>query len=152
MTMFDPFREIEALRRDIDHAFGDGFRMMPRFRFGFLPGRAARQYPLVNLYDEGENILVEALMPGVEPDQMDVTVVGNLLTLSGQKPGLGNLSPERIHRNERAGGRFMRTISLAAEVERDQVSAEYKHGLLLLKMPRAESSKPRRVLVQAGSQ
>ena len=151
MAALDPFRELEALRREIDRAFTSAG--LGPFRAGglaFLPGRGARQYPLVNLHDDGQNFYIEALAPGVEPDKLEVTVVGNTLTIAGQKPGPADLAPERIHRSERAAGRFVRTVELPTAVEPEQVSAEYKHGLLLLTLPRAESAKPRRVTVQAS--
>ena len=154
MTMWDPSREFQALRSDFDrsHAGNVGTSgSPPRWRFAFLPGRAARMYPLVNLHDDGENFFVEALMPGVDPDKVEVTVLGNGLTISGQKTPVGDVADERVHRMERAAGRFMRTIQLPTEIERDRVSAEYRNGLLLLTLPRAEASKPRRVQIQTGT-
>jgi HSP20 family protein len=153
MTMWDPYRELQALRREFDRAFASDAGTSgspPRWRFAFLPGRAARMYPLVNLHDDGENFFVEALMPGVDPDKVEVTVLGNSLTISGQKTPVGDVADERVHRMERAAGRFMRTIQLPTEIERDQVNAEYRNGLLLLTLPRSEASKPRRVQIQAG--
>jgi HSP20 family protein len=135
--MWDPIRDFQAL---------------PRWRLAFLPGRSARQYPLVNLHDDGDDVYIEALMPGVEPQGVEVTVVGSTLTLSGHKPGPRDLAQERIHRNERAAGRFMRTVQLPVEIDRDRTVAEYRNGLLLLKMPRPESSKPRRITIQESNQ
>ena len=151
MAVSDPFREIEAFRREIDRVFGE-IGLSPSGRpasLAFLPGRAARQYPLVNLHDDSDRFYVEALAPGVEPDKLEVTVVGNTLTLAGEKRGLAGVAPERIHRSERAAGRFVRTVELPAEVDASKVSAEYKQGLLLVTLPRAESARPRRVSVRA---
>jgi HSP20 family protein len=151
MATLDPFRELEALRREVDRAFASaGLGPFRTGRLAFLPGRGARQYPLVNLHDDGENVYVEALAPGVRPDKFEVTVVGSTLTIAGEKPGSTDVAPERMHRTERAAGRFMRTVELPTQVEPDQVSAQYKHGLLLLTLPRAESARPRRVTVQAS--
>ena len=153
MTISDPIRELQALRREFDRAFGGdtgGSSSASRWRFAFLPARSARMYPLVNLHDDGENFFVEALMPGVEPDKIEVTVLGNGLTISGQKIPPGDIADERVHRMERAAGRFMRTIQLPTEVERDQVNAEYRNGMLFLTLPRSEASKPRRVQIQTG--
>ena len=120
------------------------------WRRAFLPGRAARLYPLVNLYDDGAAFTVEALAPGVDPAGLDVTVAGTTLTIAGEKPGPAGVPPERIHRSERAAGRFVRTVELPTEVDADGVSAQYRNGLLLVSVPRAESAKPRRVAVQAS--
>jgi HSP20 family protein len=151
MAVWDPFREFEELRREIDRAFEQaGVGFFPRWRLAFLPGRAARLYPLVNVFDDGETVTVEALAPGVEPDTFDVTVVGSTLTIAGEKGGVGDVPPERLHRSERAAGRFVRTVELPAEVDPAKVTAQYRNGLLLLALPRAEAVRPRRITVQAG--
>ena len=147
MAVWDPFGEFERLRQELDRAAGRFGVRSPRL--AFLPGRAARQYPLVNLYDDGTNFQLEALAPGVDPAALEVTVVQNRLTLSGEKRSAGDVAPERLHRVERAAGRFVRTIDLPAEVEADRVEAQYRNGLLTLTLPRAETAKPRRVTVQA---
>ena len=148
MAVWDPFLELERLRREIDRATGELTSRPPGSRFAFLPGRAARQYPLVNVADDGENFYVEALAPGIDPSELDVTVVRQTVSIAGEKPGLPGVPPERVHRVERAAGRFLRTIELPAEVDANQVQAQYRQGLLLLTLPRAEAARPRRVTVQ----
>jgi len=151
MAVWDPFREMETLRREIDRAFeAAGASPSRTSRQAFLPARGARQYPLVNLYDDGESFHVEALAPGVQPGDIDVTVVGNKLTIAGQKPGPTDVAPERLHRSERAAGRFMRTVELPSDVDQTKVTADYRHGLLALTLPRVESAKPRRINVHAS--
>ncbi len=149
MAAWDPFAEFDRLRQELDRAAGRAGELRPLRRLAFLPGRAARQYPLVNVHDDGENFYVEALAPGVDPAQLDITVVQNRLTISGEKRGPADITPERVHRVERAAGRFVRTVDLPVEVEADKVEAQYKNGLLKLTLPRAAATKPRRVSVQA---
>jgi HSP20 family protein len=148
MAHWDPFIEIERLRQEFDRAASRVGGMRPLHRFAFLPGRAARQYPLVNIHDDGESFQVEALAPGVDPDQLEITVVQNRLTIAGEKRGAGDIAPERVHRVERAAGRFVRTVELPAEVDPERVDAQYRTGLLKLTLPRAAASRPRRVTVQ----
>jgi HSP20 family protein len=150
MAGVDPFLALERVRRDLEQAFGDAAPAGRAWRRAFLPGRAARLYPLVNLYDDGEAFTVEALAPGVDPARLDVTVVRNTLTIAGEKPGPAGVPAERIHRSERAAGRFVRTVELPAEVDADGVTAQYRNGLLLVSVPRAASARPRRVTVQAS--
>ena len=152
MAVFDPFRDMEALRQEIDRAFQEAglAAVGGRGRQAFLPGRGARQYPLVNIYDDGHAFRVEALAPGVDPATLDVTVVRNTLTIAGEKAGLKDIPAERIHRSERAAGRFVRTVALPTEVDPDKVGAQYRNGLLLLTLPRAESARPRKIAVQAS--
>ncbi len=101
-----PFQEIDALRREIDRAFEEfGLETGPSFRVAFLPGRLARGYPLMNLHEDADNLYVEAMAPGVDPDSLNLTVVRNTLTISGEKKRApGDIKPEAFHREERAGG------------------------------------------------
>jgi HSP20 family protein len=152
MAMWDPFQEMESLRREVDRAFEEA-GLGPtgrRGRLAFLPGRAARRYPLVNLYDTGDAFVVEALAPGLDPAKIDLSVLRNTLTIAGEKIGPQGVAPERVHRTERAAGRFLRTVELPTEVDPDRVSATYKNGLLTVTVPRAESARPRKVAIQAG--
>ena len=149
MNAFDPIRELQSLRREVDQLFPEGVSRWPRSQ-AFLPGRSARQYPLMNVYDDGRAFHAEALMPGVDAGNLEVTVVGNSLTLAGQKPGFGEIEADRIHRTERSAGRFIRTIQLPVEIDRDSVSAEYRQGILTLTLPRSQSAMPRRINIQAG--
>ena len=152
MTMWDPFQEMESLRREIDRAFEEAGLgpLGRRGRLAFLPGRAARQYPLVNVYDNGETFTVEALAPGLDPDKIDLSVLRNTLTIAGEKVGPQAVAPEKVHRNERAAGKFMRTVELPAEVDPDKVSAAYRNGLLVITVPRAETARPRKVAIQTS--
>ncbi|MCD4655605.1 Hsp20/alpha crystallin family protein, partial [bacterium] len=120
-------------------------------RFAFLPGLAARQYPLINVFDDQDNVYVECLAPGLDPKELQVTVENNLLTLRGTKNNKPNeLSPESYHRSERAAGKFARTVEINTEIDSDKVKAEYKHGLLLVSLGKAEKSKPRRIQIFTG--
>ncbi len=147
MATWDPFVEMEALRREIDRAL-DGFgtnRGTRPGRVAFLPGLAARQYPLVNVHEDESHVYVEALAPGVDPKSLDLSVVGDTLTIKGEKPGLAQVAAEAYHRNERAAGRFARDITLPADVDRERVKADYRNGLLLISMPKSDAAKPRRI-------
>jgi HSP20 family protein len=148
-STWHPLRELETLRRDIDRAFNNvGQTNGPSFRSAFLPGRAARQYPLVNLSEDRDHIYVEALAPGVDPASIDMSVVRNVLTISGEKRRLPEeVKPEAIHRSERAVGKFVRNIELPIEIDSDRVTAEYKHGLLMVTLPKAAASKPKQINV-----
>jgi HSP20 family protein len=152
MAMWDPFAEMEALRREIDRAFnGYGAGRWPRAsRVAFLPGLGARQYPLVNLHEDQENVYVEALAPGVDPKSLELAVVGDTLTIKGEKAGLAQVAAEAYHRSERAAGRFVRNIELSFAVNREAVKADYRNGLLLITLPKSEAAKPRQIPISVG--
>lgn len=151
-STWHPLRELETLRRDIDRAFNNmGQTNNPRFRSAFLPGRAARQYPLVNLSEDRDHIYVEALAPGVDPASIDMSVVRNVLTISGEKRRLPeDVKPEAIHRSERAAGKFVRNIELPIEIDSEGVTAEYKHGLLRVTLPKAAAARPKQINVSVA--
>jgi len=152
MAEWNPWQNLEALRREIDRVFDEtGFRSEPSTRAAFLPGRAARRYPLINLYEDKEAVYVEALAPGVDPSTLNLSVVGNTLTLAGEKRRVdGDVKPEAFHRSERATGKFVRHIELPVEVDDNKIRADYKHGLLHVTLPKAEKAKPKQIAVQVG--
>ena len=145
MAQWNPFVDMENLRRDIDRAFEEfGGSQAPATKVAFLPGRGPRRYPLVNLLEDRENLYVEALMPGVDPQSLNVSVMRNRLTLSGEKVrNSADVKPEAFHRNERSSGKFVRTFDLPVEVDEERIQAEYKNGLLIVTLPKAEKAKPR---------
>jgi HSP20 family protein len=152
MAEWNPWQGLDALRREIDRAFDDfGFRTEPPFRTAFLPGREARRYPLINLEEDRDNVYVEALAPGVDPASLSLNVLHNVLTISGEKRRVpGDIKPEAFHRSERATGKFVRSIELPVEVDENKVKADYKHGLLLATLPKAEQAKPKQITVQVA--
>lgn len=146
------FTELEALRREIERAF-EGFGGRPgRFAgSAFLPARGARQYPLVNLYEEEDAVHVEALAPGINAEELSVSVLRNVLTISGEKKDpIADVQPEAFHRRERAVGKFVRQVELPNEVDAGKVSATYKNGLLRITLPKSEAAKPRQITVHSS--
>ena len=152
MADWHPWQTLDTLRREIDRVFSEtGSRSEPFFRTAFLPGHAARRYPLINLYEDHEAVYVEALAPGVDPETMQLSVVGNTLSIAGEKRRVaGDVQPEAFHRSERATGKFVRHIALPMEVDEGKVQAEYTNGLLIVTLPKAEKAKPKQIAVQVG--
>jgi len=150
MADWNPWQTLETLRREIDKVFNEtDSRREPFFRTAFLPGRAARRYPLINLYEDKEALYVEALAPGVEPDTLNVSVVGSTLSIAGEKRRVaGDVQPEAFHRSERAIGKFVRHIALPMEVDEHNVQADYTHGLLTVTLPKTAKAKPKQIAVQ----
>jgi HSP20 family protein len=114
-----------------------------------MPGRGlAVSYPAVNLWEDNDNIYVEAELPGMQLGNMEIYVnEGNLLTIQG------NRQPEQIpnglwHRQERGFGQFSRALPLPAAVNSDKVEAHFDQGILSIKLPKAEYAKPKRIAVK----
>ena len=152
MAELNPWQTLEALRRELDRVFeGTDTRNEPFFRTAFLPGRAARRYPLINLYEDKDAVYVEALAPGVDPATLNLSVVRNTLSITGEKRRVaGDVKPEAFHRSERATGKFLRHLQLPVEVDEGKVRADYTDGLLIVTLPKAERAKPKQIAVQVG--
>ena len=150
MATWNPWHTLETVRREIDKVFDEsGTRAAPAFRTAFLPGRAARQYPLTNLYEDTDAVYLEALAPGVDAATLELHVVGKTLSISGEKRRVaGEVQPEAFHRSERATGKFVRHIQLPVDVDEQHVHADYKDGLLIVTLPKAEKAKPKQITVQ----
>lgn len=154
MTTFfwEPLQGLEAIRREMD-------RLVEQYeparrgyaRSAFLPGLGARSYPLVNISEDSDNVYVEALAPGLNPDSIEVTVLRDQLRIAGEKAAINpEIKAEAYHRNERGAGRFTRVIALPSEADGDKVTAEYKNGLLLLTLPKHAAAKPKQIAVKVS--
>ena len=95
-----------------------------------------------------EALYVEALAPGVEPETLNVSVVGSTLSIAGEKRVAGDVQPEAFHRSERATGKFVRHIELPIELDENSVQADYTHGLLTVTLPKTAKAKPKQIAVQ----
>ncbi len=142
----DAFRELEALRDEIFRSFDSFFASRPQL--AFLPGISARSYPLLNIYEDAETFKVHAIAPGLDKEKLDVSVLGNQLTISGEKKKIDkDIKAEQWHRRERAEGRFIRTIELPSDIDEEKVEATYKNGILEIVLPKAEDARPKKVNV-----
>ena len=105
----------------------------------------------MNISEDANNLYVEALAPGLDPNTLDVSVRGDQLVISGEKQPLPkNIKSEFIHRSERAAGQFTRSLSLSAGVESDKVQANYTNGVLKIILPKVEKAKPKQIAVKVG--
>lgn len=113
------------------------------------PTRAEERYvaPPVDIYEDEQGLVVVADLPGVQPEALDVGVERGILTIQGRSDHLRAGSP--LHREFELSGYF-RQFQLPEEVDSGKITADLKHGVLTLKLPRAERTKPRRIKVRAG--
>jgi HSP20 family protein len=105
-----------------------------------------RGQPSINLWETGEAVVAEAELPGVQEDQIDISVVGNELTLKVERPELQK-EGVTFHRRERPSGSFVRVVRLPTEVNADHVQADLRNGVLTVTLPKAESARPRKIHV-----
>jgi len=148
MANWDLFREMDSLRREMENAFR-GFGGARLLEPAFLPGMGVRPFPRINLREDADNYVVEALVPGVEADQLEMTLQKGSLTLSGERKEVEGKEQAKVwHRRERGFGPFLRTIELPGEVDADKVQAAYRDGILRVTLPKQEAAKPKKITVQ----
>jgi HSP20 family protein len=147
----DFISDMERMRREMGRfldEFGTSNWTFPFSRTSFLPGRAARGYPLLNVGEDNDNFYVDALAPGVDPKSLDVSITQNQLVISGKKTALlSSVGSEAIHRSERSAGQFTRSMALPTDVDSEKVGASYKNGVLKIVLPKAEIVKPKQIQV-----
>ena len=141
IARFDPFVEMLPLREVMNRLFEDSM-VRPT---SVLPRAVSVQ---MDVYADEDDYVLEVALPGLEPASVDVSVLGNQITISGEYAA----APEGRHflHRERPVGRFERTVTLQTDVDGDKAHAHYEHGLLRLTVPKAEKAKPRRIALTNG--
>jgi HSP20 family protein len=117
--------------------------------FGMSRYDTAPNFPTVNVYANEEAQIVTAELPGMQPNDIDISVVGETLTISGERQ-LEKLEEDaEYHRQERSCGKFRRSFELLFPVDADKVEASFENGVLQIRLPRAEAHKPRKIAIQS---
>jgi len=147
MASWDVFRDLDNLRKEIDEAFrGAGYNRP--FGSTFLSPVATRRFPLVNVSDDESSVYVDAVIPGISPADIDMTVLRNTLTISGERKPLDVQKGQIVHRSELGSGKFSRTLELPVDIDPDKVTAEYKDGIMRITMAKAEHAKPKKIEIK----
>jgi HSP20 family protein len=137
---WDPFRDFQ---REVGRLF-ETFEPISQLR-------AARAFPAVNLHDSGDDYVLTAQLPGIGPEDVDLSITGETLTLKGERKRPEGVAEESYRRQERHFGRWSRTIVLPDRVEGAKVSARFANGILTVLLPKSEAAKPRQISVTAHS-
>ena len=131
----DPFRDVRRMQDEMSRMFG-----------GYRAGAPA-EFPPINLWTGEEGVVVSAEIPGMKPEDIDITVHQNTLTFKGKRE-LGDVGSEIVfHRQERAYGSLGRTVILPFSVDPDRVQASFDDGILTIHLPRPEADKPKRIAI-----
>jgi HSP20 family protein len=139
---WDPFREAVSLSDAMNALFRESF-IRPS---GGLAQQAAGLLPLDVTENENE-FVVKASLPGVKPEDVQITVHGDTLTIQGESKGEEEKKGERWHLRERRFGSFQRSLSLSTPVDSDKARAQFEHGVLTLVLPKSEQAKPRQIKI-----
>jgi len=127
--------------RAFEHLFDRGWLRAPRWDFPSLRERFGEQMPKVNVIDRDNEIVIEAELPGVKKDDLEVSVAENTVTIKASTYKEEKEQKGDYHRHEIASGHYARTLPLSAGVVADKATAELKDGMLKLTLPKAEGAK-----------
>lgn len=137
-----PWHEFEQMRREMERVF-DNFYTRPR-------RQVAPSFPAMNAWTNKDGAVITAELPGVNPEDIDISVVGETLTLTGERKPEALQDGEKFHRRERGYGKFTRTFQLPFSVEGDKVEAVFDKGILHISLPRAEADKPKKIAIKTA--
>ena len=144
-----PFMDLSRWERDMDRmmeAFFDR-RMRPWWPW---PRGESMEFaaPAVDLYEEKNDIVVKAELPGIEKDNIEVNLSNHHLTIKGEKKNEKEIKEENYYRSERSYGTFLRTLELPADVQGEKVKASFKNGILEVRLPKTENAKAKETKVK----
>jgi HSP20 family protein len=146
ITRFDPFRELSTLQDRMNRLFGDVY-----LRDEDIAQRG-NWVPPVDIFETvGRDLVIKVELPDVNREDVEVTVENNTLTLRGEKKLPSDVKEEQFRRVERRYGTFTRSFTLPNTVDAGKVSAEFKNGVLTVKLPFKEEAKPRTINVEVAA-
>lgn len=142
---WDPFRETVSLRHAVDRLFDDSFFRPLRLRERVDEGH----YFPVDIYHTPEAVVARAVLPGLKPEDVEITIDRNVLTIRGKSGGESEAKEESYLRREWHYGTFARAVALPEGLEGGKAEAVFEDGVLTLTIPKAEEIKPKVIKVQA---
>jgi HSP20 family protein len=135
----------------MDRMMDDFFGRRLRPRWPFVWGRGGESeivMPMVDVYEEKDDIVVKAELPGLDKNDIEVNIADSQLTLKGEKKKEEKIEEEDYYRCERSYGGFLRSVELPAEVQADKVKASFKNGVLEIRVPKSEEAKTKAIKVK----
>ena len=104
--------------------------------------------PLIDVYEKDNRVIVKAELAGMKPEEVDISVDGNLLTISGEKKQENEVKEKDYYRLERSYGSFQRAVELPTGIKADQAKASYKNGILQIELPKSEDSRKKKIKIE----
>jgi HSP20 family protein len=146
ITRWDPFRELNLLNHRLSRVFADAHRA------GDDVMTTGAWLPPVDIFANGQHeLVIKAELPGLERNEIALTIENSTLTLKGEKKSASDVRDEQYHRIERTYGSFSRTFALPPTVDSTKVAAEFKNGVLTIRLPLREEAKPKQIKVDVAA-
>jgi HSP20 family protein len=145
LSRFQPFRGGFPLQEHINRLLDEAFDRTSE------EGSLTTWAPPVDIYETEQELVVKADLPDIKPEELDIRVENNILTIRGERKFEKKVSENNYLRVERSFGSFTRSFSLANTVNTEAIKAEYKNGVLTLSIPKREEAKPKQIKVNVES-
>lgn len=139
----EPFSEMISLREAMNRLFEDSWIRPGSF---FFP--TVWEGPAVDMYQTKDEVVVKASVPGLKPEEIDVSVAGDVLTIKGETKHEEKVEQDQYIYQERRFGQFCRQLTLPVQVKTDKAQAKYENGVLTLRLPKAEEAKPKSLKIK----
>jgi len=144
LARWDPIQEMLSLRNAMDRMFDTNYNNLESTTRPLAWG-----LPL-DVSENDDAFIVKASIPGVSPDDVEITFTDNVLTIKGEVKAEEEIKDARYHLRERRYGSFVRSVSLGSRIDNDKINASYENGVLTLTLPKASEVKPKRIAITAG--
>lgn len=144
LIRWNPLNETRALQNRIHRLFDHDVFPSSWFDDELTMGNWK---PAVDIYDNDDNIVIKAELPGVESKDVEVEVKDRVLTLKGERCHEKEVKEENYHRKEMAFGKFQRSFTLPGDIDADKIKADFKDGILKIDIPKPEENKPKKISV-----
>lgn len=148
IVRWEPFRDLLSLQDRMNRIFGEYRQAAGASDDEWALGGSWA--PAVDIYEQGNDIVLKAELPGVDPKDLDIRLENNVLTLRGQRKLENEVKKESYHRVERSYGSFSRSFTLPSVVDQAGIKAEVRDGILKLVLPKREEAKPKQIEISVG--
>lgn len=152
IVKYDPFRDLRSLQDEVNRLFSMSFPRGGGAQDEMMRGAWT---PSVDIFENKDQIVLEAELPGMKPEDVDISIENNVLTIHGERKFEKKDEGDNFHRVERSYGSFTRSFTLPPTVSSENANAEFENGVLRLTLAKREEAKPRRIEIKAtggGSQ
>ncbi len=150
IVKWSPLKELEEMRKDMDRLFDEFFSPVTRRRRGWLKPEMGVIVPNIEMYDRKNEIVLKAELPGVDKENIDLTITKDSITLRGEVKKEEEIKEEDYYASERSYGSFTRTIALPAEVDSEKSKASFKNGVLEIVLPKREEAKHKEIKIEVS--
>ena len=146
IVRYDPFRELRSLQDEMNRLFSSSFSRGGNNEDQIMRGA---WNPQVDIFENKDQIVLEAELPGIKPENVEISIENNVLTLHGERQFEKKDDGDNFHRVERSYGSFTRSFTLPPTVKSEDATAEFENGVLRLTLAKREEAKPRRIEIKA---